>query len=100
MHGLRNLRLEAVYLDARNARAALKMQINTTDQYDAEGLAQSVRSGWFRSIHVKPFESHRLRARLGARSQLVSRTTRLSNHIRSEPQDIRTSARRDAGIAL
>ena len=82
VHELRNLGLEVVCLDARHARAALKMQINKTDQNDAEGLAQIVRTGWYRSVHVKSFESHRARAILGARTQLVGMTTRLSNHIR------------------
>jgi transposase len=45
VHELRNLGLEVVCLDARHARAALKMQINKTDQNDAEGLAQIVRTG-------------------------------------------------------
>jgi transposase len=82
VHELRNLGLEVVCLDARHARAALKMQINKTDHNDAEGLAQIVRTGWYRAVHVKSFDSHRTRAFLGARSQLVGMTTRLSNHIR------------------
>ena len=82
VHELRNLGLEVVCLDARHARAALKMQINKTDQNDAEGLAQIVRTGWYRSVHVKSFDSHRARAILGARAQLVGMRTRLSNHIR------------------
>jgi transposase len=82
VHELRNLGLEVVCLDARHARAALEMQINKTDQNDAEGLAQIVRTGWYRSVHVKSFESHRARALLGARIQLIGMTTRLSNHIR------------------
>jgi transposase len=45
-------------------------------------LAQIVRTGWFRSVHVKSFDSHRARALLGARAQLVGMTTRLANHIR------------------
>jgi transposase len=82
VHELRNLGFELVCLDARHARAALKMQINKNDQNDAEGLAQIVRTGWYRSVHVKSFDSHRARAILGARTQLVGMTTRLSNHIR------------------
>jgi transposase len=66
----------------RVTRAALKMQLNKTDQNDAEGLAQIMRTGWYRSVHVKSFEAHRVRALLGARAQLVGMTTRLSNHIR------------------
>src|ERR1700736_5726720 len=82
VHELRNLGLEVVCLDARHARAALEMQINKTDQNDAEGLAQIMRTGWYRSVHVKSFDAHRARALLGARAQLVGMTTRLSNHIR------------------
>ena len=82
VHELRGRGLDVVCLDARHARAALKMQLNKTDQNDAEGLAQIMRTGWFRSVHVKSFETHRARALLGARAQLVGMTTRLSNHIR------------------
>src|SRR5665811_635163 len=82
VHELRGRGLDVTCLDARHAKAALKMQINKTDQNDAEGLAQIMRTGWYRSVHVKSFDSHRARAILGARSQLVGMTTRLSNHIR------------------
>lgn len=82
VHELRARALEVTCLDARHARAALKMQINKTDQNDAEGLAQIMRTGWYRSVHVKSFDSHRARALLGARAQLIGMTTRLSNHIR------------------
>ena len=61
VQGLRDLGFDVVCLDARHARAALKMQINKTDQNDAEGLAQIVRTGWYRSVHVKSFDSHRAR---------------------------------------
>jgi transposase len=82
VHELRGRALNVVCLDARHARAALKMQVNKTDQNDAEGLAQIMRTGWYRSVHVKSYEAHRARALLGARAQLVGMTTRLSNHIR------------------
>jgi len=74
--------LDVTCLDARHASAALKMQMNKTDQNDAEGLAQIMRTGWYRSVHVKSLDAHRARALLGARAQLVGMTTRLSNHIR------------------
>lgn len=73
--------LDIVCLDARHARAALRMQINKTDQNDAEGLAHIMRTGWYRALHVKSFDAHRARALLGARTQLVGMTTRMSNHI-------------------
>ncbi|MBV2149836.1 IS110 family transposase [Sphingobium sp. AS12] len=82
VHELRDRGFDIVCLDARHARAALKMQLNKTDQNVAEGLAQIMRTGWYRSVHVKSFDTHRARALLGARAQLVGMTTRLSNHIR------------------
>lgn len=82
VHELRGRGLDVTCLDARHARAALKMQLNKTDQNDAEGLAQIMRTGWYRSVHVTSLDAHRARALLGARAQLVGMTTRLSNHIR------------------
>src|SRR5215212_2057221 len=82
VYELRGRELNVVCLDARHARAALKMQMNKTDQNDAEGLAQIMRTGWYRSVHVKSLDAHRTRALLGARVQFVGMTTRLSNHIR------------------
>ena len=58
------------------------MQLNKTDRNDAEGLAQIMRTGWYRAVHVKSFDAHRARALLGVRLQLVGMVTRLSNHIR------------------
>jgi transposase len=82
VHELRGLGLDITCLDARHARAALRMQLNKTDQNDAEGLAHIMRTGWYRSVHVKSLDAHRARALLGARAQLTGMTTRLSNHIR------------------
>ena len=100
VHELRNLGFEVVCLDARHARAALKMQINKNDQNDAEGLAQIVRTGWYRSVHVKSFDSHRARAILGARTQLVGMTTRLSNHIRGVLKTFGLLAGASRGLAF
>ena len=69
-------------LDASRVKAGLQMRLNETDENDAEGLAQIMRTGWFRAVHVKSLDAHRARALLGARQQLVGMVTRLSNHIR------------------
>ena len=82
VHELRGRGLNVVCLDARHASAALKMQMNKTDQNDAEGLAQIMRTGWYRPVRVRSLDAHRARAPPGARAQLVGMTTRLSNHLR------------------
>jgi transposase len=82
VHGLRGAGLNVECLDARQVKAALQMRLNKTDQNDAEGLAQVMRTGWYRPVHVKSLDAHRARALLGARAQLVGMTTRLSNMIR------------------
>jgi transposase len=82
VHELRARGLNVTCLDARHAKAALTMRINKTDQNDAEGLAHIMRTGWYRSVHVKSLDAHKARALLGARAQFVGMTTRLSNHMR------------------
>src|SRR3954471_1721889 len=74
--------LPMVCLDARQAKAALNMRINKTDDNDAEGLAQLVRSGWYREVRVKGREAMLVRSLIGARSQLLGMSTELSNQIR------------------
>jgi len=81
-HELRAAGVPVVCLHARQAAAALKLQANKTDDNDAFGLAQLVRSGWFRPVQVKSLESHRLRAMLTARAKLVGMRTGLTNTIR------------------
>jgi len=43
VHGLRAAGLDVACLDARRVKAALQMQLNKTDENDAEGLAQIMR---------------------------------------------------------
>ena len=79
---LKRRELPILCLDARHANAALKMMPNKTDRADAIGLAQIVRTGWFRQAYVKSIESHTIRALLAARKQLVGMRCRLENEIR------------------
>jgi transposase len=79
---LRRRGLPVVCLDARHAKAALSLQMNKTDANDALGLAQVVRTGWFREVAIKSMDGQALRLLLVARAQLVSQRQAVANSIR------------------
>ena len=81
-HGLNDMGLPAVCIDAYHAHGVLKLQMNKTDKNDAHGLAQIMRCGWYKEVAVKSFESHKSRALFRTRSNLVTMRTDLINQIR------------------
>jgi transposase len=81
-HALKDLGLPLICLDARHAKAGLSVQVNKTDENDALGLAQLVRTGWYREVKVKSLDSHLVRGVLGARAQLVSTRIHLTTTVR------------------
>jgi transposase len=50
-----------VLLETHHAAAASDAQRNKIDKNDARGLAHLMRTGWYRRVHVKSEESHKLR---------------------------------------
>ena len=81
-HALHALGLPVICLDARHAKAALSVQMNKTDANDAYGLAQIVRTGWYKEVAVKSLDSHRLRTLLSSRAQLVNMRRDLGTKLR------------------
>jgi len=80
--GLEASGLNAVIVDARQAKKALSARINKTDANDAEGLAQLARTGWYRRVLAKSPATRRVRAMLQVRDQLVKQRRDLTNQIR------------------
>jgi transposase len=54
-------------------RAVLKAQINKTDRNDARGIAQMIRAGLCRPVHVKTLRSQKLRMLLTHRKLLEAK---------------------------
>ena len=90
--GLTEAGWPAICIETRQANAAMKTMPNKTDRNDARALAQIMRTGWFRQVHVKSRQSRRWR------SLLVARRTVL-NHMRSIENVVRGITRED-GIKL
>jgi transposase len=79
---LKRLGLSVICIDARHAKAVLKMQINKSDRNDAAGIARIMQTGWFKEVRVKDIDSHALKALLAGRALLVKIKRDLENHIR------------------
>lgn len=81
-HALKALGLPIVCLDAWRAHAALSARLNKTDRTDAAGLADLMRAGFHRPVHVKSLASHERRALLKARDMIVAKRRDLQNQVR------------------
>lgn len=79
---LKGLGLPVVCMDARRAADAVKARSVKTDKADARALAEMLQTGWYGEVHVKSEDSHRHRALLGARAQLVTNKRMLCGQIR------------------
>jgi transposase len=74
--------LPAVCVETRHMRAVLKAQINKTDRNDARGIAQMMRVGLYRPVHVKTLRSQKLRMLLTHRKLLLSKAIAVENDLR------------------
>src|SRR5437764_6618481 len=74
--------LPVVCVETRHMQAVLKAQINKTDRNDARGIAQMMRVGLYRPVHVKSLRSQKLRMLLTHRKLLQSKAIAIENDLR------------------
>src|SRR5499433_3460109 len=75
--------LPVICVETRHMRAVLKAQINKTDRNDARGMAQMMRAGLYRPVHVKTLRSQKLRMLLTHRKLLQSKAIAVENDLRA-----------------
>jgi transposase len=90
--GLGAAGLPAVCIETRRAKAAMGAMPNKTDRNDARGLAQIIRTGWYRAVHVKSPTCRSWRALLTARRLVLNKMRDLENGLRA--------VLREAGLKL
>jgi transposase len=71
-----------ICVETRHMQAVLKAQINKTDRNDARGIAQMIRVGLYRPVHVKTLRSQKLRMLLTHRKLLQSKAIAIENDLR------------------
>jgi transposase len=81
--GLAAAGLPAVCIETRRAKAAMGAMPNKTDRNDARGLAQIVRTGWYRAVHVKSPACRSWRALLAARRLVLNKLRDVENGLRA-----------------
>jgi len=90
--GLRGEGLPAICIETRAANAAMKTMPNKTDRNDARALAQIMRTGWYRQVHVKSRQCRLWRSLLVARRTVLNEMRSIENVVRA--------MMREAGIKL
>jgi transposase len=73
---------ETVLLETRHVKAALSAMTVKTDRNDARGIAQLLRSGWYRPVHAKSVSAQEVRALLTSRKLMQSKLLDVESGIR------------------
>jgi transposase len=97
--GLSAAGLPAICIEARQAKAAMGAMPNKTDCNDARGIAQIMRTGWYRAVHVKSLSCRSWRALLTARRLVLNKRRDVENGLRALLREaglkVGTPSRRD-----
>ena len=90
--GMARAGLPVLCIETRAAKAAMGAMPNKSDRNDARGLAQIIRTGWYRAVHVKSPPCRSARALLGARRMVLNKQRDIENEVRA--------VLREAGLKL
>jgi transposase len=82
--GLVEAGLPAICVETRHMHAALSARINKTDRNDALGLAQMMRVGLFKPVHVKTPASQQRRLLLTSRTLLQRKAYDIESDLRRQ----------------
>lgn len=81
--GLTAAGLPVLCIETRRAKAAMGAMPNKTDRADARGIAQIIRTGWYRVVHVKSPACRSWRALLAARRLVLNKMRDVENGLRA-----------------
>jgi len=88
----------AVCIEARHAHRFLSSRPNKTDRNDARGIADMMRLGHFKAVHVKSRASQLLRTMLAARKTFVDHMLEIEQAIRGFSRSMGSSSGRCTAI--
>jgi transposase len=74
--------LPVICVETRHMKAALSAQINKSDRNDARGIAQMMRVGLYRPVHVKTLASQKQRMLLTSRQLLQAKAHDIESDLR------------------
>lgn len=80
--GLTKAGFPVICIETRHAQAVLSARPNKTDRNDARGIAQMMRVGLYRPVHVKTLTSQKIRTLLSGRRFLQAKLLDVENSIR------------------
>jgi transposase len=80
--GLKERRRPVICIETRRLRAVTRAMPVKSDRKDAEAIAQVMRTGWYRVVHVKSLASQQLRVLLRHRKILQAKRQDLENEVR------------------
>ena len=80
--GLTDAGLDAVLMETRQVKGALKATPVKTDRRDAEGIARLLHLGWFRPVHCKSVSAQEVRVILSARKTIQQNMRALEMSLR------------------